>query len=146
MNRKIKAINPEIRPIKMRHVRQIKPGLFESESIAELSITARYFFIGLLTCADMEGRFEWKPRTLKNQIMPFDHEDAAAILEELSTHDRVVKYTVDGREYGYIVDFRQHQVINVHEKNAGPQYPAPSAHGASTGQSMDGASTVQAHA
>jgi hypothetical protein len=50
----------------MSRIRSIHPGFFADETFVMLSPLARLFWIGLLTEADDQGIFEWKPVTLKS--------------------------------------------------------------------------------
>lgn len=52
--------------------RNIKPGLFINDELGELSISARYLFIGIWCLADREGCFEYKPKKIKALIFPYD--------------------------------------------------------------------------
>jgi hypothetical protein len=124
-NKFITENNPDLQPMRTRHIRQIKPQYFESDTVAEMSIVARYSFLGLLTSCDFAGRFAWKPRVLKTQILPYDDVDFEIILDELKKHERVRKYEVDGKEYGEILNFRAHQAVHPHEINAGSPNPEP---------------------
>jgi hypothetical protein len=49
----------------MPRTRQIKPGFFKNDELAELPIEARLLFAGLWTIADREGRLEDRPKKIK---------------------------------------------------------------------------------
>ena len=108
-------------------IRTIKPELFTHEALfdAEESsgLPLRLAFAGLFTCCCREGRFPWRPRTLKSQVMPFDAVDFCEVLDALSHFQFVVRYEVNGEAFGVIPAFRQHQQINSREAKS--EYPAP---------------------
>lgn len=103
----------------MARIRTIKPelaaheGLFDLERETQLPI--RFAWCMLFTVADREGRFAWRPRTLKAQILPHDEIDFARVLDAWVTRGFVVKYRVKGEWFGWIPTFTKHQVINNRE-------------------------------
>jgi hypothetical protein len=108
-------------------IRTIKPEFFLHEGLFDLevetSLPVRVAFAGLWTCADREGRFRWRPRSLKACILPFDNLDFARVLDALGSHGFVTKYIVGDDEYGLIPSFTRHQVINNRESDS--ELPAP---------------------
>lgn len=118
----------------MARIRTIKPGFFRHEELFEAEKSSgfplRLIFAGLWTVADREGRFEWKPRAIKLDVLPYDDIDFAAALEALSTHGFIVKYTAGGRTYAHIPSWSKHQQVNVREAKS--EIPAPVEASAST--------------
>lgn len=111
----------------MARIRTIKPEFFTSEDIVSLSPLARLFYVSLWCEADREGRFEWKPRTLKMRYLPADDCDISALCQELIDGGMVVLYEADGRTYAHIPGFTRHQVINNREQESDiPEPPKPS--------------------
>lgn len=110
-----------------QRIRTIKPEFFQHEGIFDLEVQVglpvRLCFVGLLTCCDREGRFKWRPRNLKTDILPYDEVDFGAVLTALETGGFVRQYAVDGEVYGYIPTFLRHQVIN--KREALSRIPAP---------------------
>lgn len=106
----------------MARTRYIKPATFLDEELADLPIEARYFFAGLWTQADREGRLEDRPKSLKAQILPWDKVDADRLLDLLAPKF-IQRYSVEGRRYIWIVQFSKHQ--NPHKKEALSSIPAP---------------------
>ena len=106
----------------MPRIRTVKPELFKHEGLydaeAETGLPLRLAFIGLFTCCDREGRFKWRPRTLKLDVLPYDNCDFSRVLHALWTRGFIVKYEVDGEEYGCIPTFTTHQVINNRESES----------------------------
>lgn len=111
----------------MARIRTVKPdffkhdGLFEAE--IEFKMPLRIAYIGLWCCADKAGRFKWRPRQLKLDCLPYDDCDFSRVLDALATRGFLVKYRVDGEEYGCIPSFEKHQIINNREKAS--ELPAP---------------------
>lgn len=103
----------------MARIRSIKPdffrhaGLFDLEQ--ETGLPMRVAFAGLWTAADREGRFKWQPRELKLDCLPHDAVDFSRVLDALLTRRYIVKYVVNGVEYGCIPTWHEHQVINNRE-------------------------------
>ncbi len=101
----------------MSRIRTVKPKLFTHEGLYdaeyESGLPLRLSFVGLFTEADREGRFQWRPRTLKAAILPFDDVDFSRVLDALATRGFLVKYTArTGELLGAIPTFRHHQAIN----------------------------------
>lgn len=106
----------------MARIRTIKPEFFRHEELfeaeRETGLPLRVAYAGLWTSADREGRFVWAPRTLKLDCLPYDDVDFSRVLDALSTRGFIVKYAVDGKEYGYIPSWKSHQIINNREKES----------------------------
>ena len=121
----------------MARVRTVKPsffkdaGLYDAEAASGLPL--RLAYEGLWCQADRAGRFEWKPRELKLDILPYDDLDFAAVLDALADAGFIVRYEVEGRIYGLIPNLNRHQ--HFHKNEQASTLPAPC---------KDGASTVQA--
>ena len=56
----------------MARIRTVKPETFSSYSLAQVSIEARYLFIGLWTEADDEGRLIDSPKRIAGDLFPHD--------------------------------------------------------------------------
>lgn len=95
----------------MARIRTVKPEFFSSGSTNAVSPLARLLFIGLWCEADREGRFEWKPRTLKYRYLPGDDVDVDTLLDELIAEEMIFRYGEDGR-YACVTNFNRHQVIH----------------------------------
>jgi hypothetical protein len=90
-------------------IRSIHPGLFTDEAFVSVSDAAQIFYIGLLTEADDQGVFEWKPITLKMRLRPASLSPVDSLLTELQDAQRIVSYEIAGRHYGAIRNFRKFQ-------------------------------------
>ncbi|MFI7104112.1 hypothetical protein ACIBK8_32800 [Streptomyces sp. NPDC050161] len=101
----------------MARIRTIKPEAFESESLAECSVTAERTFFGLLTLADDNGRFRDHPAIIAGRLWALraEHTPAhvARDLDELAAAKLICRYTgCDGRAYLHIVTWERHQKID----------------------------------
>jgi hypothetical protein len=108
-------------------IRTIKPEFFKHEGLFDLErkteLPIRIAFSGLWTCCDREGRFEWRPRWLKSEILPYDEVDFSRVLDALVTRGFLVKYAIGSEIYGCIPSWKKHQVIN--NKELPSVIPAP---------------------
>lgn len=103
----------------MARIRTIKPEFFRHESLyeaeRETGLPLRLAFAGLWTAADREGRFAWRPRALKLDVLPYDDVDFSRVLDALATRGFIVRYASGTEIYGAIPSWRRHQVINNRE-------------------------------
>lgn len=114
----------------MARIRTIKPEFFRHEGLQDLEINhAKEYpmlvFAGLWTLSDKEGRFEWRPRQIKLDILPFLKFDMDQTLKLLSDNGFIEKYEVDGKHYGLIPSFSDHQRITGKEAQSPERYPTP---------------------
>jgi hypothetical protein len=123
----------------MARARNIKPGFFINDELAELEPLARILFAGLWCIADREGRLEDRPKKIKAEVLPYDDCDVDKFLNDLQEHGFIIRYEVDGNRYIQVVNFNKHQ--NPHVKEAASiippppnNEPAPEKHCASTVQ------------
>lgn len=112
----------------MARIRTIKPGFFKHGDLfdaeVEFKLPLRIAYAGLWTIADREGRFKWKPRDIKPDVLPYDDVSMVDVMAALESKGFVQRYTADGQEYGYIPAFLQHQHVNKNEPQS--NIPAPS--------------------
>lgn len=103
-------------------IRTIKPDFFNHEELYDLEqetkLPIRIAFAGLWCAADRAGRFDWRPRKLKSQILPYDELDFSRVLDALTTRGFIQKYVCQSVPYGHIPSFLDHQVINNREKES----------------------------
>lgn len=107
----------------MARARNIKPGFYKNEDLAECSIWARFIFPGLWMLADREGRLEDRPKRIKGELLPFDSQDVEPLLVELAARGFIERYEVEGRAYIQIIAFSKHQ--NPHHREAESDIPPP---------------------
>jgi hypothetical protein len=104
----------------MARIRTVKPETFEHEVLFDAEkdsgLPLRVAWIGLWTMCDRDGRFMWRPRQLKSNILPYDDLDFERVLDALWTHGFLVKYASDGNTYGCIPSWHKHQFINNKER------------------------------
>jgi hypothetical protein len=96
--------------------RNLKPGFFANEQLAELPHETRLLFIGLWCCADREGRLEDRPKRIRAQVFPYEDADVDAMLTDLAEAGFITRYEVDGAKYIEINNFLKHQ--SPHHKEA----------------------------
>lgn len=108
-------------------IRTVKPELFKHETLFDLEkehgLPIRLAWVGLFAIADREGRFQWRPRTIKAELMPYDEVDFGRILDAFAKAGMIQKYSVGGEWFGVICSFKRHQVINSRESQS--KLPAP---------------------
>lgn len=119
----------------MSRARNIKPGFFKNDLLAECSPLARILFVGLWCEADREGRLEDRVKRIKAECLPYDDCDVSVLLDELDVRGFICRYEVAGSRYIAIPEFTKHQ--NPHCKEQASSIPAPDKHGASTVQAQD---------
>ncbi|TCG08359.1 hypothetical protein BZM27_12550 [Paraburkholderia steynii] len=130
----------------MSRIRTVKPELFAHEELydaeKETGLPLRLAFIGLFTVADREGRFRYKPRTLKKDVMPYDEVDFERVLDALITRGFLVRYTsATGEALALIPTFTRHQHVNVKEPPSSlpsPEFDEPPESPADKGSARDG--------
>lgn len=101
----------------MARSRNIKPGFFTNDRLAEKPPLTRILFAALWPIADREGRLEDRPKKIKALCLPFDDCDVDAALDDLATGDDpfIIRYEVDGRKYLQVVNWPRHQSPHVRE-------------------------------
>ncbi|MEG6521114.1 DnaD domain-containing protein [Desulfotomaculum sp. 1211_IL3151] len=116
----------------MARARNIKPGFFLNDELAEIEPLGRILFAGLWTIADREGRMEDRPKKIKASVLPYDNCDIDNLLNQLANKGFIFRYEVDGCKYIQIINFSKHQ--NPHKNEAPSSIPAPYLHSTSTVQ------------
>lgn len=110
----------------MARARNIKPGFYKNEDLAECTIWARYIFPGLWMLADREGRLEDRPKRIKGELVPFDTIDIEPLLNELAEREFILRYEANGSRYIQILNFERHQ--NPHHREGPSTIPKPEAY------------------
>lgn len=100
----------------LARIRSIKPEFFKHGDLydaeLETGLPLRLAFAGIWCLCDREGRFRWKPREMKLDILPYDDVDFSRVLHALATRGFLVQYECDGVMYGWVPSFKNHQSIN----------------------------------
>ena len=126
----------------MARARNIKPGFFTNDVLAEVHPLGRLLFAGLWTMADREGRLEDRPKKIKAQILPYDNANVDRLLKDLERLGFIQRYSVSGGQYIQISTFRRHQ--NPHQNEPPSTIPAPEDSGATPVQEQDKHSSTRA--
>jgi hypothetical protein len=96
-------------------IRTLKPGFFSSEDLSSISPEAHLLAAGVLCISDDSGFFNANPALIKADVFPL-RETSVSIQDMLSELLRVGYVRVgtgeDGRRYGQVVKFTEHQRIN----------------------------------
>lgn len=100
----------------MARARNIKPGFYKNEDLAECSVWARFIFPGLWMLADREGRLEDRPKRIKGELLPFDSQDVDPLLNELQATGFLVRYRNADGAFIQISKFSTHQNPHYSEK------------------------------
>lgn len=100
----------------MARARNIKPSFFTNEQLADNDPLGRLLFIGLWTLADYNGNLEWKERTIKIQILPWDNCDIRALAINLDKSGLIRFYSDKDKVYINITSFTKHQNPHINEK------------------------------
>ena len=113
----------------MARIRTVKPAFLRHEKLQDLEHEnpGQYImivFMGLWMLSDSKGRFEYKPRSMKLDILPFLDYDMQKSLEVLEKNGFIRSYEVNGCRYGIVPTFRDHQRITGKELTEGEKFPA----------------------
>ena len=119
----------------MARSRNIKPGFFKNESLAECSPLTRLLFAGLWCLADRAGRLEDRPKRIRAEILPYDDGSVDDMLEELQGAGFIQRYQVGEQRFIQVLNFAKHQ--NPHHREAESTIPAPAEDSARTEQGYD---------
>ncbi|WP_284083956.1 hypothetical protein [Acinetobacter nosocomialis] len=107
----------------MARARNIKPSFFTNDDLGEINPLARLLFIGMWTIADYKGCFEYKPKRLKVQILPYDNCDIEQLVNDLEKSGFISIYSVRGRKYIKAINFAKHQNPHKNEREGGSEIP-----------------------
>jgi hypothetical protein len=119
----------------MARSRNIKPGFFTNDELAELPALTRLLFIALWTLVDREGRIEDRPKKIKAEALPYDDGDADQMLQALAEAGFITRYVSGGTKCIQVNNWKKHQ--NPHVKEQPSELPEPEVHEASTVHTPD---------
>lgn len=111
----------------MARIRTLKPTIWDSEQLAEVSVNARLLFVGLITQADDEGRLKGSAKLIKSQVFPYDDftsGDIAEWLQELSGEGLIHWFEVNGKQFVELPTWRKHQRVSHPTESALPSHSA----------------------
>lgn len=103
----------------MARTRDLKPGFFMNEDLAQLDPYARLLFAGLWTIADRDGRLLDKPMRIKAQVLPYNDVDVDRLLADLATAEFIERYQAGDIKAIQIVNFDIHQRVHPKETASG---------------------------
>jgi len=114
----------------MGRIRTVKPEFYRHEKLQDLEAQnpgqhVMLVFSGLWTLCDSKGKFLYKPRTIRLDILPFIPFDINKTLDILRDNGFIQVYKVDGENYGMIPSFLDHQRITGREASEGERFPDP---------------------
>lgn len=117
----------------MARIRTVKPAFLRHEKLQDLEHEnpGQYImivFMGLWMLADSKGRFEYKPRSMKLDILPFLDYNMQQSLDVLEKNGFIRSYEVNGCRYGVVPTFRDHQRITGKELTEGEKFPPEPEH------------------
>lgn len=113
----------------MARIRTVKPEFFRHEGLQDLEIAhpgayCMLVFEGLWGHCDSQGIFEYRPRILKLDILPFLPFEMADTLRLLEAAGFLTVYQSGGKQYGKIESFPTHQRFSGKESGeAGVKHP-----------------------
>ncbi|NBW13611.1 MAG: hypothetical protein EBR82_36960 [Caulobacteraceae bacterium] len=113
----------------MARIRTIRPEFFRHEGLQDLAAEhgahVMLVFAGLWGHCDKHGVFEFRPRHLKLDILPFIDFDMGKTLELLVEAGFIQKYEVEKKQYGFIASFESNQRIGGKEATEPSKLPVP---------------------
>ena len=107
----------------MARSRNIKPGFFTHEKMADNDPLGRLLFIGMTTISDFRGNLEWRPKRIKIQILPYDDCDLDLLAINLERSGFIRFYSDGNKTYVNIVNFMKHQNPHKNERESGTEIP-----------------------
>ena len=107
----------------MARSRNIKPGFFLNDDLADIEPLGRLLFAGLWTIADKAGRLKDSPRKIKASVLPYDDCNVDKLLNELWQKKFIIRYSVDEETYIEVLNWKKHQ--NPHMKEVPSEIPEP---------------------
>lgn len=117
----------------MARIRTVKPDLWKSEQIGEVSVEARLTFLGLITQADDYGRMKGNAKLVRSLIFPYDDFPLRKVsewLRELHEANLIRWYEVEGREYIELPTWGDHQRVSHPTDSALPSHSEADSAGA----------------
>lgn len=106
--------------------RNIKPGFFRNDDLAECDPLARILFAGLWCACDRKGRLEDRPKRIKADVLPYDDCNMDELLQQLHDRGFIIRYEMAGVKYIWVPTFLDHQ--NPHVREAESKIPLPDGH------------------
>ncbi|MEE9118191.1 MAG: hypothetical protein V3U02_06325 [Calditrichia bacterium] len=109
----------------MARSRNIKPGFFQNDMLAENHPLGRLLFLGLWTIADYQGNLEYRPKRIKASLLPYDDCNIEELTINLEQSGFITIYSVLEQPYIHVNNFSKHQNPHKNEISKGSFIPEP---------------------
>lgn len=100
-------------------IRTIKPEVAKHELLFDVErrsgLPIRFAWAVLPTVCDREGRFKWRPRSMKPDVLPHDNVEFEDVLKALLENGFLAKYRIGDDWFGVIPTFTKHQRVSKKE-------------------------------
>lgn len=106
----------------MARIRTIKPEFWTDGDLLKISRDSRLFYVGLWNFADDNGVLEYNLISLKAKIFPMDNINIKKLVTELASINKIIIYSVDDKEYLFLKNLSNHQVIDRPRKSFLPLF------------------------
>lgn len=106
----------------MARKRIIDPDFWLDDTLANLSLPARMFYIGTWNFSDDYGVIENNPVKLKAQIFPYDDIKIEPLVKELVTTHRLLPFQAEDKQWFYIKNFLKWQKVEKPSQKRNPVY------------------------
>lgn len=107
----------------MARSRNIKPGFFKNDVLAEIDPLGRILFAGLWTLADFKGELEWRHKKIKAELLPYDDCDVIKLAINLDKSGFIRLYSDGEKIFLKVVAFEEHQNPHKNEREKGSKIP-----------------------
>lgn len=117
-------MNP-LTPTRMARNRMIKPEFWGHKLLSSVSRDSRLLYIGMWSFSDDYGVIKAKPSWIQENV--FEEDDDVDLkmmkkwLAELEKIKRIIRFTVDGKDYYFMPKFLEHQRIDKPSKTRNPE-------------------------
>jgi hypothetical protein len=97
----------------MARIRTTKPEFFTSEQVMNLSIHARFAFLGMWNFCDDGGNHPASPKTLKAEVFPSDDVtsiDVQGYVDEMIAQGLIAPYEASGKQYWHVTGWHHQRI------------------------------------
>lgn len=109
----------------MPRQRAINPEFWVDDTLSNISLNARLFYIGTWNFSDDYGVIEFSLPKLKVQIFPYDDVKIQPLVEELVIAHRLIEFEAENKKWLYIKNFLKWQKVEKPSKKRNPVYLLP---------------------
>jgi hypothetical protein len=104
----------------MARKRLVSPRFFKHAALYKAEVASglplRLAYQALWCQCDRRGVFRWEPEELKLDCLPYDAVDFELVMWTLVQHGFLTCYEVNGKRYGFVPTFTDHQTFHRDEK------------------------------